>query len=692
MNFENPVWLYLTPLIVLFIAGLVTFGLRRREALLSQFAAARLLDQLTEKASLKRALMKAGLIILACALIGVALARPQYGVDFIERKSRGLDIVFVLDSSRSMLATDLRPTRLERAKLAILDLVERLENDRIGLVVFAGNAFLQTPPTLDYSAFRENLNAVSPSSLSRGGSNIGQALREAVKAFPKDDNFKVVILLTDGEDLEEQAINTARKVAKDGIKVYSIGIGTPEGTYLKIRSEDGAEEFVRDSGGQPVRSRLDEKTLQKISQLTGGSYSRLAGQSLEMLYMSVLATLPREERESELQESRIERYQWVLLVAVICLVIEILIRRRQKTSTHVIAILLCLNLITPVDSFADETDPMLPDRSTEEGITEDLSTDPRVIYNQAHASLLEGNYAEAKELYEKAIEYSDDIALERDGLYNMAHAMNQMGEEALQKQDFETAADYWEQAAELFKSANELDPTDTASLEDAQLMADRHKALEEFLKKQQSQEQQQNDQSNQDAQDSEPESDKDKNEQESEPSSDESSSEQNDSQSDSEQEQSSENDSEQEQSEKQDSDSSQESSNAEDNAGNEPNQDGGNAESFEDADSEEKDSDPSTESTGNPAEDMQQQDEEAVSNEANEGEEETSETKESESMQQTSTEKDGSEGEQGTATIIEGMDISEAQLLLDSLRNDEQLLPFTEPSKEQGQNKETRDW
>lgn len=691
MNFENPVWLYLTPLIVLFIAGLVTFGLRRREALLSQFAAARLLDQLTEKASLKRSLMKAGLIILACALIGVALARPQYGVDFIERKSRGLDIVFVLDSSRSMLATDLRPTRLERARLAIMDLVERLESDRIGLVVFAGNAFLQTPPTLDYSAFRENLNAVSPSSLSRGGSNIGQALLEAAKAFPRDDNHKVVILLTDGEDLEEQAIDAARKVAKDGIKIYSIGIGTPEGTYLKMRSEDGAEEFVRDSNGQPVRSRLDETTLQKISQLTGGSYSRLAGQSLENLYTSVLATLPREERESELQESRIERYQWALLAAVICLVLEPLIRRRQKTSTHIVAILLCLHLITPTDSFADETDPALPDPSTEEAPPEKPSTDPRVIYNQAHASLVEGNYAEARELYEKAIEYSDDIALERDGLYNMAHAMNQLGEEALQKQDFETAADYWKQAEELFKSANELDPKDTASLEDAQLMADRHKALEEFLKEQQSQEQQQDDKSNQDTQDSETESEENESSG-GEQSPDEESSETNDSQSDSEQEQTGKSDSEQEQSEKQESDSSQESSNAGDNTGNEPNQGGDGMESSEDADPGETDSDPSAESTGNPAEDMQQQSEEAVSNEANETGEDTSETKESEAMTQTSNETDGSGGEQGTAAIIEGMDISEAQLLLDSLRNDEQLLPFTGPSGRQGQTEETRDW
>ena len=244
MNFENPVWLAITPLIVLSIAGLITLGLGRRDALLKEFAATRLLDQLIEKASLQRVLIKSSLVLLAATLIGISLARPQYGVKFVERKVRGLDIIFALDSSRSMLATDLRPTRLERAKLAIIDLVEQLESDRIGLVVFAGNAFLQTPPTLDYSAFRENLKSVGPSSISRGGSNIGQALREAVKAFPKDDNFKVVILLTDGEDLEEQAIDTAREVANDGIKVYSIGIGTPEGTYLKVRTENGVEDTL----------------------------------------------------------------------------------------------------------------------------------------------------------------------------------------------------------------------------------------------------------------------------------------------------------------------------------------------------------------------------------------------------------------------------------------------------------------
>ena len=491
MTFENQIWLTLTPLIVLLFAGLFAFGLRRREALLSRFAAARLLDQLTEKASHQRTLLKVALILLAFALIGISLARPQYGVDWIERKARGLDIVFVLDSSKSMLATDLRPTRLDRAKLAIIDLVKRLESDRIGLVAFAGNAFLQTPPTLDYAAFRENLDAIGYSSISRGGSDIGRAIREAAKAFPEDNSFKVVVLLTDGEDQQQDAITAAREVADDGIKVYTIGIGTPEGDYLKISNAQGDDEFIRDSSGQPVRSQLDETTLQKIAQLTGGSYSRLSDQSLNTLYNSVLATLPREERQSELQEARIERYQWTLSIACILTVVEIFIRRRSNLSLSLLFLLSASSVCTPIRSEAQDLPakeiqelPMPVAEDTPEILAEAPETDPRILYNQAHHQLTTGNYEQAIQLLEQAIEHSTQRSLQRDALYNMAHASNQIGETALQAQDFEGAIERWKQAEALFRSANEIDTTDANSLDVAAATAARRTALEDFLKQQ----------------------------------------------------------------------------------------------------------------------------------------------------------------------------------------------------------------
>lgn len=688
MNFENPVWLYLTPLIVLSIAGLIALGLRSREALLSQFAASRLLNELTEKVSLKRTLLKAGFVLLACALIGVALARPQYGVNYIERKARGLNIVFVLDSSKSMLATDLRPSRLERAKLAIIDLVERLESDHIGLVVFAGTAFLQTPPTLDYSNFLENLDAVDPSSLSRGGSNIGQALREAVKAFPEDNNFKVVVLLTDGEDLAEEAVDTAREVAQDGIKVYSIGIGTPEGSYLKIRSENGVEEFLRDSNGQPVRSRLDETTLQKISQLSGGSYSKLAGQSLETLYTSVIATLPREERESELQETHIERYQWVLLAAVICLILENLLRRRKTIPASAITMLALLSLLTPTPSDAQEVTRELSDESIEETPSGKLPSDPRMIYNQAHQYLTEGDYSEAMDLYKTAIQQSNDIALERNGLYNMAHASNQLGEEALQAQEFETAIEQWKQAEALFKSANELDPTDTASLEDAQKMADRREALETFLEHQKSQDQQQ--QQNND-------SNSDQNQQNSETDS-------NQNEPDKSNSQPNEDSGQQEPPEKQENTPDSESPGSEDapseeskqtqNPSSESSEDNDSKdssrspeESSEDNDSEDSRRSPE-ESTGNPENDTQQ-DEETMSGGENEP---VSDAENNEGMQETSDMTQGYGETEKTPTELENADLAEARLLLESLRNSERLLPFEEHSDDRRKNGDKRDW
>lgn len=682
MTFENQIWLTLTPLIVLLFAGLFAFGLRRREALLSSFAAARLLDQLTEKASHQRTLLKAALILLAFALIGISLARPQYGVDWIERKARGLDIVFVLDSSKSMLATDLRPTRLDRAKLAIIDLVKRLESDRIGLVAFAGNAFLQTPPTLDYAAFRENLDAIGYSSISRGGSDIGRAIREAAKAFPKDNSFKVVVLLTDGEDQQQDAITAAREVATDGIKVYTIGIGTPEGDYLKIRKAQGTDEFIRDSSGQPVRSQLDETTLQKIAQLTGGSYSRLSDQSLNTLYNSVLATLPREERQSELQEARIERYQWALSIACILMVVEIFIRRRSNLSLSLLMLLSASAVCTPIRSEAQDLPakeiqelPMPVADDTPEILVEAPETDPRILYNQAHQQLTTGNYEKATQLLEQAIEHSTQRSLQRDALYNMAHASNQIGETALQAQDFEGAIERWKQAEALFQSANEIDTTDANSLEDAAATAARRTALEDFLKQQEQDEQQEqfSQEDEQEQQESEDSSGSEEGEGNQESSDGEDSS--GDDQKQSEDSQTADENSETEQDQRSDT-SDQQSESQSEGEGSESDGQSGEQES---------------ESTHNPAEDMEQQIENAAGR--TDSQNEALSAEDSPANQATEAEA-GSDGEAAEMTV-QGMSISEAQDLLDSLRGEERLLPFSEPSeatRRSNSQNDIRDW
>jgi len=654
MTFEAPIWLALAPLLALISISLIALGFRKRGQLLSQFAAARLLDRLTEKASLQRKLLKSAFIVAAIGAVGIALARPQFGLELSERNSRGLDIVFVLDSSKSMLATDLRPTRLERAKLAIFDLIDRLESDRVGLVAFAGQAFLQTPPTLDYSAFRESLNATDPSVLSRGGSDLGRAIEEASNAFPSENNVKVVVLLTDGEDLGGQALAAARTAAEESIQIFTIGIGTPEGEYLRVRNEAGIEEFVRDNDGQPVRSQLDESTLQQIAQFTGGSYSRLSGGSLETLYESVLATLPREERESELLEVPIERFQWLLAAASLFLVLEILIRSRRPGGGQVS--LLLLGLLTFPPNYSEAS-----------------------TYNEAHHALSAGKFAEANVLYTEAMQETSDRNQQRDALYNMGHATYQIGRAAYDQGDAKAALEDIRSAEELFKSALELDPDDNAISEDLERTRQVREAIEKLLEQQQDQDQKSQDS---DAQDGEPGDEQQDNQSQSGEQSEQPNSEEQNS--DSEQSESQESGEQGEESEQQESQSGE--------------QEQSETEPGEDA----SESEPSESEASEKAQSSQNQSGEEESSEESEqdtpapsGEEQDGEDGEQTPVPEVEEIDEGSTGEeQGTGSAqslqVEGMSLQEAQDLLDSLRGKEEILPFAKPAP--GKGRPLKDW
>lgn len=665
MTFEQPIWLALTPLIAFISIGLIALGWRKRSHLLGRFAATRLLGNLTEKASLKRRLIKSALIVAALGTLALALARPQYGVEWSERKARGLDIVFALDSSKSMLATDLRPNRLERAKLAILDLIDRLESDRVGLVAFAGQAFLQTPPTLDYGAFRESLDATDPSILSRGGTDLGRAIDESAKAFPSENNVKVVVLLTDGEDLAGQAIEAARSAAGEGIQIFTIGIGTPEGEYLRVSNAQGIEEFVRDADGQPVRSQLDESTLQQIAQLTGGSYTRLGGGSLEALYESVLATLPRKERESELKEVPIERFQWLLAAALTFLILEMLLRNRRQGAPQTFSLLIALLLLSP-------------------NITEAKP------YNEAHAALTEGDYAKANQLYTEAMQQTEDRALQRDALYNMGHATYQLGRATYEEGDARAALKEIRSAEKLFESALELDPNDSAIKQDLERTRAVRETIEKLLEQQEQQDQQQQQQ-----QDSQKSEDQESSESESSENQDQQGSEQENQESQQQEE------SESGQQEQQDpGESGQQEQNQQGDSGEQqPEQSGQSQEGEQNSESEaEAEQDDSSQEQPGQAEAGENDPE---TNEANksaatedqppeEGESsqpvpEVSEPEESEPGDEAS-----GAGESANGVPIEGMTLKEAQDLLNSLRGKEEILPFAKPAP--GRGEPLQDW
>jgi len=675
MSFEDPVWLTMTPILVLLFGGMLAYGFRQRDALLGRFAASRLLDQLTEQASITRTWIKAGCILLAVLAIGIALARPQLGVEWSERKARGLDIVFILDSSKSMLATDLRPTRLDRAKLAIIDLVERLEGDRIGLIAFAGQAFLQTPPTLDYSAFHESLDAIDPSIMTSGGSDLGKAIDEATEAFPSENNVKVVVLLTDGEDLSGNATTAAVTAREDGIQIFAIGIGTPEGEYLRIRNEQGVEEFVRDSSGQPVLSKLDEGTLQAIAQATGGSYSRLSSDSLDQLYNSVIARLPREERKSELQEIGIERFQWALATALAFLVFDILIRRRRSAAIHTILIALLVFVFHPNESQAQMVLPVEdagPPQADKPRVK-----DARISYNAAHQALIEGNFTDAMQGYETTLAQTDNLALQGKALYNLAHATYQQGRKTYETGDPQTALNQVEKAEALFQSAQEIDTSDTLIKADIEQVSRVREAIEKLIEQQKPQDSEEQSGESEENQDSSNEGEDSEDSQDSEQSESGEKGEDSSKNQQNQENQSGEESSEQSEQNQEGSegDQSEESGDPENQESTDQGEESGSAQSAD------------QESTQNPVDDIPQ----PQSGEEGEGPED-------EEGQQAGT-PEASEGESNeddqagsmSSEAIEGMTEAEAAALLNSLRGKESLLPFNNQARGDRPS-DTRDW
>ena len=272
IHFAEPSWLWLATVGPAAVIGLLAYSAWARKKQLARIASPDFLDDLTRSHSPLRRAIKSLFLIAAVACIGLALARPQWGEQKITQESFGEDVIFVLDCSRSMLARDVSPSRLQRAKLAILDFIRGRGTGRVGLVAFAGNAFLQCPLTFDYSAFEETLMAVDEKTIPVLGTDIGTALEEGFMALDKNDRQKLLVVLTDGEDLEKGGIRTAEKLAKNGVVIYTVGIGTPSGKEIEVQNEQGKMELLRDNHGEPVRSRLDEATLRKIAETTRGSY------------------------------------------------------------------------------------------------------------------------------------------------------------------------------------------------------------------------------------------------------------------------------------------------------------------------------------------------------------------------------------------------------------------------------------
>src|SRR5262249_16255856 len=334
MQFAQPTWLF---------AGLATctallwqfrrFDQRQRVAL-TQFVSARLLPKLASSISTSRKLAKRALFTLGTVFIFIALARPQVGFEFQETHRKGLELLFAVDTSKSMLAQDVKPDRLTRAKLAVTDLVTRLNGDGVGLIAFAGSSFLQCPVTLDYDAFRESLDALDVNVIPRGGTAIPSAIHEAEAVFKtRTAADKILILITDGEDLGGEAIAAAQSAGKNGVKIFTVGVGSTTGELVPVPSENGGTDFAKDENGKPVKSHLDETTLKKIAEATGGMYQPLGaqGEGLTKIYEQGLTGFKRQDLTPRQAKVPLEKFHWALLAALACFVGELLIGNRRKT-------------------------------------------------------------------------------------------------------------------------------------------------------------------------------------------------------------------------------------------------------------------------------------------------------------------------------------------------------------------------
>ena len=268
---------------------------------------------------------------IALGMFIIAIARPQWGAEVREVNQEGLQVVIALDVSQSMLAEDIKPTRLERAKLEIADLMEKLDGDEVGLVLFSGASFVQVPLTSDYYTALTYLDNANPNLISRPGTVIGDAMRTALNAFdPKLSSQKVLIVMTDGEDHETDPISAAQELSDENVLIYTIGFGTPEGGPVPETNEFGdIVGFKTDQQGNYVLTKLDESTLQQISQIGGGQYYRASadGRELDAL-LSEIDTLQKAQLQSRIETRLIERYQIFLVLALAALFISELIPDR----------------------------------------------------------------------------------------------------------------------------------------------------------------------------------------------------------------------------------------------------------------------------------------------------------------------------------------------------------------------------
>ena len=331
-RFAQPEYLYLL-LIVPLLVILFVWNTVRRKRKLQSFGDPELLAQYMPNVSLVRPQFKFYLQIVALLLLIVALARPQFGVKEQTVKRQGMEVMIALDVSNSMLAQDVAPSRLERSKQLLSKIIDGMTEDKVGLVVFAGDAYTQLPITCDYVSAKMFLSSISPSLVARQGTAIGSAIDLSIKSFGLESTAsRAIILITDGENHEDDAIGAAKLAKEKGIQVFVLGVGKPEGSPIPL---EGSMSFRKDKDGNVVVSKLNEEMCRQIAQAGGGMYLRVDNtNAAQRTLQQELDKLAKSELETRVYSEYNEQYQSFVIVALILLVIEFFIfgRRNKRLS------------------------------------------------------------------------------------------------------------------------------------------------------------------------------------------------------------------------------------------------------------------------------------------------------------------------------------------------------------------------
>jgi Ca-activated chloride channel family protein len=519
LSFGHSAWLWalflLLPLLWLFIdAG------RRRETLLSRILAPRLQQQLAGQVSGLMRNLRIALLLSAIAFSFLALAQPRLGSIEQQVKSKGRDVIIAIDTSRSMLSTDTAPTRLGRAKLISQDLLNLLKGDRVGLIAFAGTSFLQAPLTLDKGAVLTSITDLDSNTIPKGGTDIASAIRLSIAAFGKGETMsRALVLMTDGEELNGDSLEAAKEAQASGVRIYTIGFGSPEGSLIPIKTEEGRNDFVRDESGRPVNSKLDASRLTQIAKETGGFYLPYGQDDAAVIYEKGIVSMEEEETGVMSARKPIERYAWPLGAVLLVLTLWSVLGEGKIRwwGKRMVSSLFWAMLLFPLDGSQGSL------KAATSGIKEYQSGDyeaalkdfehriesganaSEIRFDAGAAAYKAGDYKKAADYFAGAMT-SRNSKIRDAATYNLANSLVRSGESAQEK---EAKLSDWKNALQHYETVLKDHPEDKPTKENREIV----RKLIEKLQKQQEQDKKQDKKNDKDQKDKNKDQDKSKSDQ-----------------------------------------------------------------------------------------------------------------------------------------------------------------------------------